>query len=107
MKTIITYILSLLPGVKLANAALNQKQETISQLFSGLHAYLPFANASWAGISHYIFGALKQAFRDSILSDLEMDFLLLSIAGYWLMAKTVLKHYFSLAKSLAPLSSKN
>jgi len=76
-------------------------------MVSVITGYFSAFNFSWAAIGHYVYGVLKQAFKDSLLSDYEMDFLLLTIAGYWLMAKTLTAYYMHLGKTAIPVTSKN
>ena len=107
MKTLVTYIIALLPGIKHTQAILPNRSANLTDTVSVLTSYFSAVNFSWAAIGHYVFGILKQAFKDSLLSDYEMDFLLLTIAGYWLMAKTLVVYYARMGKAAVVISNNN
>ena len=107
MKILTTYIIALLPGLKHTQAILPNRSANLADMVSAIASYCSALNLSWAAIGHYICGVLRQAFKDSLLSENEMDFLLLTIAGYWLMTKTVLTYYIGAGRSTRAARSKN
>ena len=61
--------------------------------------YLPHFNVQWGKAGHYVTGALQQAFRDNVLSEAEMEFLLLTLTGFIVAAKHTIGNYIAHAKS--------
>jgi len=72
---------------------------TYIPVLASVSKHLPHFDLQWSKLGHYIFGALQQAFRDNVLSELEMDFLLLSLAGFVITAKDTISKYVAYAKS--------
>jgi len=95
MKTNLTFLYSLLPVLKVAQAFIQQKSLAGQQLVASGINYLLNINFSWVKLGNYVFSALRQAFRDNILSEIEMEFLLLAVTGIAVSLKNTVEHYIS------------
>ncbi len=95
MKTNLTYLYSLLPILKMAQAFIHQKSLAGQQLVVSGTQYLLNINFSWVKLGNYAFSALRQAFRDNVLSEIEMEFLLLAVTGFVVSVKNTAQHYIS------------
>lgn len=66
-----------------------------STLLADITGQLPAIRFSWSRVSHYTLGALRQAFRDNVLSEIEMEFLLLMLTGFVVSVKNGLGKYIT------------
>jgi len=72
---------------------------TYIPVLASVSKHLPHFDLQWSKLGHYIFGALQQAFRDNILSEVEMEFLLLTLTGFVITAKDTISNYVAYAKN--------
>lgn len=68
---------------------------TIPGLLPAIAKHLPAIDFSWGKLGQYTLAALRQAFRDNVLSEVEMEFLLLLITGFAVSLKDVIKQRIS------------
>ncbi|WP_448698092.1 hypothetical protein ACFGVR_14820 [Mucilaginibacter sp. AW1-3] len=72
---------------------------SIPTLLPAIAKHLPVIDLSWSKAGHYIFSVLREAFRDNVVSEVEMEFLLLLLTGFVVAAKETLSGYVAYAKN--------
>ncbi|OCX52956.1 hypothetical protein BEL04_01110 [Mucilaginibacter sp. PPCGB 2223] len=72
---------------------------TYIPVLTNVSKHLPHVDLHWSRLGHYLFGVLQQAFRDNVLSEAEMEFLLLSVTGFVVAAKDTIGKYMAYARN--------